>query len=278
MILSANIKKYREDHHFSQEELASQMMISRQSISKWERGESLPSIENLVLLSELLEISLDQLIKDTEDLPLPFEYGRKPKWLFWAWMILPMMMLFSGIVASTFEESVTYFLMGFFFTLMIDFVGFVDLRQCYNYFTVDRKGIEYYDKKGFYPRVFRELAAMFNIRPTKFVAYSDIDKMAIYFNNQGYEGQNTTVAYRPRQSFINREEFLLLVHTKEGDVIELNLDRAFFSQSEERRYFCGMFKYFESKGIEITDKYHILDSIENERDLIKEAYKLKEAK
>jgi transcriptional regulator with XRE-family HTH domain len=57
MIISNNIKKHREAQHFTQEELANRMHISRQSISKWERGDALPSIENLIALSELLDLS-----------------------------------------------------------------------------------------------------------------------------------------------------------------------------------------------------------------------------
>ena len=52
----------RKQKGFSQEELANRLNVSRQTISKWEVGESTPDMENLVAISELFEISLDELV------------------------------------------------------------------------------------------------------------------------------------------------------------------------------------------------------------------------
>ncbi|MCL2848041.1 MAG: helix-turn-helix transcriptional regulator [Firmicutes bacterium] len=54
--------KLRKKSGYSQEELAEQLNISRQAISKWERGESLPDTENLIGLAALYGISIDELI------------------------------------------------------------------------------------------------------------------------------------------------------------------------------------------------------------------------
>jgi transcriptional regulator GlxA family with amidase domain len=51
----------RKQKGFSQEELANRLNVSRQTISKWEVGESTPDLENLVAISELFEVSLDEL-------------------------------------------------------------------------------------------------------------------------------------------------------------------------------------------------------------------------
>lgn len=51
MILNQQIKKFREAKSLTQEDLAIQMNVARQSISKWEQGVSYPTIDNLVLLS-----------------------------------------------------------------------------------------------------------------------------------------------------------------------------------------------------------------------------------
>jgi Predicted transcriptional regulators len=76
--LAKNIVKYRKRNKLSQEQLAEALNISRQSISKWETGENLPSIDNLISLSGLLDISLDELITGEPYLHFPFDYG-KPK-------------------------------------------------------------------------------------------------------------------------------------------------------------------------------------------------------
>lgn len=50
----------------SQGELADRLNISRQAVSEWERGISLPSVEKLITLSEIFDVSLDYLIKGKE--------------------------------------------------------------------------------------------------------------------------------------------------------------------------------------------------------------------
>lgn len=52
----------RKQKGFSQEELANRLNTSRQTISKWENGESTPDLEKLVAISDLFEISLDELV------------------------------------------------------------------------------------------------------------------------------------------------------------------------------------------------------------------------
>ena len=53
----------RKQKGFSQEELAHRLNVSRQTVSKWEVGESTPDMEKLVAISDLFEVSLDELIK-----------------------------------------------------------------------------------------------------------------------------------------------------------------------------------------------------------------------
>lgn len=60
--LGKNIKFYRSEKKWTQEELARKLRISRQTISKWELGKSYPDIENLIYLSKLFKISLDELV------------------------------------------------------------------------------------------------------------------------------------------------------------------------------------------------------------------------
>lgn len=54
----------RKKFGWSQEELADKMEVSRQSVSKWESGQSIPEIEKLIRLSDIFEVSLDYLLKD----------------------------------------------------------------------------------------------------------------------------------------------------------------------------------------------------------------------
>ncbi len=63
MDLGNRIKAEREKLNLSQDELAQRMNISRQAISKWETGKSYPDIEKILKLSEVFNLSLDELVK-----------------------------------------------------------------------------------------------------------------------------------------------------------------------------------------------------------------------
>ena len=63
MELGKQIKMHRQEVHLSQEELANRVYVSRQTISNWENDKSYPDVNSLVLLSEIFQISLDNLIK-----------------------------------------------------------------------------------------------------------------------------------------------------------------------------------------------------------------------
>ncbi len=60
--LGARLQKLRRQASMSQQELADQLHVSRQSISKWELGTATPDLDNLVRLSELFGVSLDELV------------------------------------------------------------------------------------------------------------------------------------------------------------------------------------------------------------------------
>ncbi len=64
MIFADKLILLRKKAGWSQEELAEQMDVSRQSVSKWEGAQSIPDLEKMVRLSELLGVSTDYLLKD----------------------------------------------------------------------------------------------------------------------------------------------------------------------------------------------------------------------
>lgn len=56
----------RKSKGLSQEEMGEQLQVSRQTISKWETGQSYPDFQRLVLLSDYFGLMLDELVKDIE--------------------------------------------------------------------------------------------------------------------------------------------------------------------------------------------------------------------
>ena len=73
MILADKIMALRKKCGWSQEDLADQLGISRQSVSKWESGMSIPDLEKIVKMSSLFGVSTDYLLKDEIEGELPSE-------------------------------------------------------------------------------------------------------------------------------------------------------------------------------------------------------------
>ena len=67
MTMAENIKAYRNNKGLNQYEFAEKLGISPQAVSKWECGQSCPSIENLCMISEIFGISIDTLLSGSGD-------------------------------------------------------------------------------------------------------------------------------------------------------------------------------------------------------------------
>lgn len=66
MKLADNLQVLRKREGVSQEYLAEKCQVSRQAIAKWESGESVPTIDKLIFLADLYELSLDELVGRNE--------------------------------------------------------------------------------------------------------------------------------------------------------------------------------------------------------------------
>ena len=62
MEFNNKLYELRKQKGFSQEELANRLNVSRQTVSKWEVGDSTPDMEKLIAISDLFGISLDELV------------------------------------------------------------------------------------------------------------------------------------------------------------------------------------------------------------------------
>lgn len=71
--LGQEILRHRKRLGLTQEELAGRMGVSRQSVAKWETGQSSPDLDRLVLLRDVLQTGLDDLIP-----PVPTESAPSP--------------------------------------------------------------------------------------------------------------------------------------------------------------------------------------------------------
>lgn len=64
MIFSEKLQILRKNKGYTQEALADKLGVSRQAVAKWESGQIYPDISNLIQISELMNVSVDYLVKD----------------------------------------------------------------------------------------------------------------------------------------------------------------------------------------------------------------------
>ena len=84
MIFGEKLKQEREKRGWSQTELSEKIHVSRQSVSKWETGKNYPSIEVIIDLSDLFDMTIDELLRSDEELTEKVIQDSKqlahPKW------------------------------------------------------------------------------------------------------------------------------------------------------------------------------------------------------
>lgn len=80
--LGENIAKYRTEKGMSQEKVAEYLEVSRQAVTKWEANLSRPSTENLIRLSEMFGITVEELLgrkqNDAEVREEPYRNSKMP--------------------------------------------------------------------------------------------------------------------------------------------------------------------------------------------------------
>lgn len=79
MTLSEKLQNLRRAAGLSQEQLAEQLGVTRQAVSKWETGEGKPDIDNLLPLAKLLHTTVDYLLDDTANQPRAEEAQTPPR-------------------------------------------------------------------------------------------------------------------------------------------------------------------------------------------------------
>ncbi len=73
MSFGKRLQGYRKEKGLSQEALANQLYVTRQSISQWENDKTMPSVDLLLKISEIFGVTVDELLgrPETESIPQP---------------------------------------------------------------------------------------------------------------------------------------------------------------------------------------------------------------
>ena len=77
MLFSEKLKLFRTSNDLTQEELAEKLNVSRQAITKWESGDGIPDIENLKQISNLFNVTIDELVKEDKTIKIKGKYYHK---------------------------------------------------------------------------------------------------------------------------------------------------------------------------------------------------------
>lgn len=74
MTFAEKLKSIRKQAGMSQEQLAEKLGVSRQAVTKWETDAGIPDIENIMAISALFDISIDELLSNERGAKKPVDY------------------------------------------------------------------------------------------------------------------------------------------------------------------------------------------------------------
>ena len=74
MTFAEKLKSIRKQAGMSQEQLAEKLSVSRQAVTKWETDAGIPDIENIMVISALFDISIDELLSNARGAKKPVDY------------------------------------------------------------------------------------------------------------------------------------------------------------------------------------------------------------
>ncbi|MHC5246847.1 helix-turn-helix domain-containing protein [Enterococcus sp. LJL90] len=100
MSIGNNIAHQRKNMTWTQKDLATLMHVSDKTISSWENERTYPDIGSLILLSDILELSLDELIKEDLIMVKKMDKDLKEgqKWKKWKWLVISTSVLILGFI------------------------------------------------------------------------------------------------------------------------------------------------------------------------------------
>jgi len=114
--LGERLQRLREEKNMSREDLAHEMNVSRQAVYKWENNKGYPDIENLIKLSEVYNITLDELIKGDRSFQRKIETDSKKHTaedILDAGFVIGIILVFLGLFLDLGAFSVGVTILGF---------------------------------------------------------------------------------------------------------------------------------------------------------------------
>ncbi len=266
MTLAENLKYYREINGLTQDAVAHELHISRQSVSKWENGESYPSIDNLIMLRELFNLSIDELIMGENFLALPFSIGNsnpvRTKFLKRPLLLSTLLSLFTLILTGSFLGGILCFIavlfvsVFFFYTLAIESI--------YQQWVLEKHQLMFLPAtKSFKENLNRVKQILkkqehYCLQPLKYQKISNITLIYEKKIRDPYISNLTSYNLTPILLVSMRDPFYFLVETMDGQTIKLDLAVDFFQTRVAYQHLTEICHFFEKKFIPVDDPDNIL--------------------
>ncbi len=236
------LKIYRKKNKLTQAQVATELFVTVQAVSKWEKGRAIPSIDNLVSLADLFNLSLDELVQGSPFFKKPFVVGakynvRKGVTFLLAWTFISLLLTGFGY------QPLGLFLFVFLFGIVQVFpTVFTD------YWVIENKGIrkkEYAKNNGL-----KCLQLLRNQQAEIFINYADIYSVELVYE------------VRERVSLVDfqRDPFFLVVKTKKTRY-------KLFINQKATSFLPQFSNYLKRKKILVIDNSQIVERLLLEQSL-----------
>ncbi|GLC89140.1 helix-turn-helix domain-containing protein [Lysinibacillus piscis] len=172
MLLANMLKIHRKRMGYTQEQVAQKLHVTTQAVSKWEKGLSVPSIDNLVSLSDLYGISLDELVQGSPFFKKPYIVGQKYSvkkgiWFLFVWLIISLFL--TGFGYQPIGLLLFVFLIGCILIFPVLFNDYWVIEQ-------DGLGIQTYSNT-----TTKKIVELLTYRTEKKINYTDIAAVEIIY-------------------------------------------------------------------------------------------------
>jgi transcriptional regulator with XRE-family HTH domain len=242
MLLQDILKIRRLENGYTQEQIATLLFVSKQAISKWENGISMPSIDNLIALTDLYNVSLDELVQGSPFFKKPFLIGKKYNYrkglatlLFWLLLTL----LLTGFGYQPF------WLFGFIFVLGIVLV--LPIVFC-DYWIIDQHSLEI---MRFSDKPLQKLMQLFRNSPALVkLPYKEIKMIELIYRPKT---KSSPFDFTP-------DDFFLKVSSNLGE-FQLSLP------SEAANFLPQFVAFLNRKQVLVIDKDHLLPLLIKQKSL-----------
>ena len=126
MNISEKIKKIRDNERLTQEQFAEKIYVSRNAVAKWETNRGYPDIQNLITISEVFNVSLDELVKEDDNVKSKIiSESSSTKWHFLVIMYLIAIIIYIIYFLIFHKIFMLGFLISTFFMLGIEMYIFI---------------------------------------------------------------------------------------------------------------------------------------------------------